>query len=33
MNDIVYIIGVPILILWAAYGMQVITEFIKHTGK
>lgn len=33
MNDIVYIIGVPILILWVAYGTKVITEFIKHTGK
>jgi hypothetical protein len=31
--DIVYIIGVPFFVAWAAYGTKVISEFIKHTGK
>jgi hypothetical protein len=33
MSNLEWIIAVPILILWAAFGLQVITEFIKHTGK
>ena len=33
MSDLQWIMAVPLVILWVAFGLQVITEFIKHTGK